>query len=196
MKGFTDNGQKPIYRAEYLNREKDKPVLIVEGEKTANKAPKILPEYTVISWLGGAGSANKVNWPELKGREVIIWPDNDEPGQACAKLIEAEIDRANKAVKLEKVKKAQKEKGFDSSCRIINVDPLNLPKKWDLADELPAYLTIDDVQKAISACRTRGQVKDQVKARVKDPKYETTELDKLVDFMRGKGFDKGGMVVF
>jgi hypothetical protein len=40
--GFSDNGHKPIYGHEKLAQDSDKLVLIVEGEKTADKAQKLL----------------------------------------------------------------------------------------------------------------------------------------------------------
>lgn len=59
------NGYKPIYGLEKL-AQSNKPVLIVEGEKTADSASKLLPEFTVISWLGGSVAASRVNWQYLQ----------------------------------------------------------------------------------------------------------------------------------
>lgn len=101
MKGFSDNGYKPIYGAEKLgevnplNPNVLKPVLIVEGEKTADRAQELLLEYNVITWLGGAKAVAKVNWQQLKNREVVIWPDNDVPGIEAARQIKHEIDHVN-----------------------------------------------------------------------------------------------------
>ena len=119
-------GYKPIYRAEKLGQSPLKRVLIVEGEKAADASAKIFPEYTGISWMGGSASASKANWKELAGREVTIWPDNDAAGEKAAKAIIAEIDRVN---------------GFRGAVSIVDIHALNLPKKCDLADELPAHLT-------------------------------------------------------
>ena len=40
LKGFSDNGTKPIYGLEKLAQYPDKPILIVEGEKAADAATK------------------------------------------------------------------------------------------------------------------------------------------------------------
>ena len=64
LKGFSDNGYKPIYGIEKTVNEK-KPILIVEGEKTADYAERLLPQYCVISWMGGAQGTAKVNWRQL-----------------------------------------------------------------------------------------------------------------------------------
>ena len=171
LKGFSDGGYKPIYGLEKLRayeeskennknsikeleqsdkvnqlqlQTKVKPILIVEGEKTADHAQKILPEYIVISWMGGAGAVDRVNWQELQGREVIIWPDNDEPGRSCANGIKEHIDIAN---------------GHIGLVNIVGTEKLNLPTKWDLADELPETLSITDVRNIIT--RTNESAKEQ-----------------------------------
>ena len=66
--------------------------MIVEGEKAADAAAKIFPEYTVISWMGGSEAASKANWKELAGKEVTSWPDNDVAGEKAAIAILAEIN--------------------------------------------------------------------------------------------------------
>ncbi|WP_233419040.1 toprim domain-containing protein [Rickettsia tamurae] len=67
LKGFTDKGDKPIFGIERAACS-SKSVVIVEGEKAAVAAAKILPEYDVVSWMGGSNSADKVNWSQLKWR--------------------------------------------------------------------------------------------------------------------------------
>jgi Ti-type conjugative transfer relaxase TraA len=135
LKGFSDNGYKPIYGAEKLGQSSLQKVLIVEGEKAAIAATKIFPEHTVISWMGGSASASKANWKAVGGREVTIWPDNDGAGEKAAKAIITEIDKVN---------------GFRGAASIVDTHALNLPQKWDLADELPAHLTRKDLALAIS----------------------------------------------
>ena len=61
LKGFSDAGTKPIYGIEKLTENPEKPILIVEGEKTANKAQELLPDHNVISWMGGAHAVDKVD---------------------------------------------------------------------------------------------------------------------------------------
>ncbi|WPX99685.1 Ti-type conjugative transfer relaxase TraA (plasmid) [Candidatus Megaera polyxenophila] len=135
LKGFSDNGYKPIYSAEKLGQSPLQKVLIVEGEKAADAAAKIFPEYTVISWMGGSAAASKANWKAVGGREVTIWPDNDAAGEKAAKAIIAEIDKVN---------------GFRGAVSIVDIHALNLPEKWDLADELPPHLTRKDLAAAMS----------------------------------------------
>jgi Domain of unknown function (DUF6371) len=141
LKGFLDNGYKPIYGIEKLANEK-KPVLIVEGEKTADFAQALLPEYSVISWMGGAQGTAKVNWRQLVGREVTIWPDNDQAGGQAAKSILHEINKVN---------------GFTGLAGIVDTESLNLPEKWDLADKIPEHLSLDGIKEAITSCQNKGK---------------------------------------
>lgn len=79
-------GKRPLYN---LNNLKDTgKVLIVEGEKCVDAAQKLFGQkYSIITWQGGAKSLHKSDWSILEGREIIIWPDNDEPGIEAARAI-------------------------------------------------------------------------------------------------------------
>ena len=118
-KGFGDN--RTLYNEHMINS--DKPILIVEGEKTANAASKLYPEFTVVTWSGGANSYNKTNWQQLKDKEIIIWPDNDKAGIDAAKNIKEILKHIG-----------------TKSTHIIDLTKLHLPEKWDLADKLPDNL--------------------------------------------------------
>jgi ATP-dependent exoDNAse (exonuclease V) alpha subunit/5S rRNA maturation endonuclease (ribonuclease M5) len=130
---------KPIYGLEKLNQDR-KTVVIVEGEKTADAASTLLPEYTVISWLGGTNSASQVDWKILEGRKVVIWPDNDAPGIKAAEIISEKLE------------------GVAHNIAIVNpyllkfagkVHENTLSAKWDLADNLPAGITNEGIREAI-----------------------------------------------
>lgn len=70
-------GLRPIYNLHLLS---DKPVLIVEGEKSADAANQLTNRYTAVSWPGGAQASAKVDWSPLYGRRILLWPDADKPG--------------------------------------------------------------------------------------------------------------------
>jgi ATP-dependent exoDNAse (exonuclease V) alpha subunit len=131
-KGFGDN--RPLYGLDRL--AENKPVLIVEGEKAADAAQKLLPNHAVLSWSGGVGAVNKADWSPLVGRDVTIWPDNDAPGQKAATQITQELAKLNQS--------AAKE----PQIKIVDL-PKDLPAKWDLADKMPETLTVDKVQSLV-----------------------------------------------
>jgi putative DNA primase/helicase len=68
---------RPLYNLDQLTDRPDAPVLVVEGEKTAEAAAALLPNYVVTCWQGGANAITKTNWEQLQGRKVLLWPDND-----------------------------------------------------------------------------------------------------------------------
>jgi hypothetical protein len=124
-----------------------KPILIVEGEKTADYAERLLPQYCVISWIGGAQGTAKVNWRQLAGREVIIWPDND-----AAKSVLQELNKAN---------------GFSGLAGLVDTKSLNLPEKWDLADKMPEHITLETIKEAINNSQSKNSTIGAFRAEAK-----------------------------
>ena len=57
-------------------------VVLVEGEKAFDALESWAGEgYTPAHWVGGTGSVEHADYSPLADRSVILWPDNDEPGQ-------------------------------------------------------------------------------------------------------------------
>jgi hypothetical protein len=78
---------RPLYGLDRLAARPKARAIVVEGEKAANAAQRLLPDSVCITSPNGSKSAGKADWSPLRGREVIIWPDADEPGQAYAKAV-------------------------------------------------------------------------------------------------------------
>lgn len=72
---------RPLYGLDRLAARPDAPVLLVEGEKTAIAAARRFPSFVAVTWSGGAAAVDKTDWGPLRGREVTLWPDNDEAGR-------------------------------------------------------------------------------------------------------------------
>ncbi len=70
---------------------------------------------------GAVGSVDKANWQPLAGRDVIIWPDNDDPGRRFAEEITTRLQAI--------------------SCQVkwVDIDELNLPPKGDCVDWLTEH---------------------------------------------------------
>ena len=113
---FT-NG-KPLYNMHLLTNEPDKTVFIVEGEKCADALIKL---GLLATTSGAAQSAKDANWQILAGREVMLWPDNDEAGLQYAKDITAKLTSLNATIKQ------------------IDISLLNLPIKGDCYDWLVQF---------------------------------------------------------
>jgi len=106
---------RPLYGYDRLARFNN-PVLLVEGEKTADAAQYYFPTRPCMTWCGGCGQWAQADWAQLAGRAVTVWPDNDAPGKSTALKI------AGKLVALK--------------CTVTMIDPLEYPEGWDLADAL------------------------------------------------------------
>jgi putative DNA primase/helicase len=105
---------RPLYNLPAI--EPDKPILIVEGEKTCDYATKIAGKvYSCVTWSGGSSAIlTKNDWSPLYGHKILIFPDADAPGRKVASEI-AKI--------------------LSHNCPEIKVvDTTGQPEGWDLAD--------------------------------------------------------------
>jgi putative DNA primase/helicase len=109
---------KPLYRLHELAQRPDDVVLVVEGEKAADAINK---RGCLAATSGSASSAAAADWTPLKGRRVLIWPDNDEPGQRYA----ADVVQALR--------------GIAAEVSVIDVAALNLPPHGDAVEWLAAH---------------------------------------------------------
>jgi hypothetical protein len=73
---------RPLYGLPDLLAKPGDRVFIVEGEKAADAAGAI--GLLATTSPHGSKSAGKAAWSPLAGREVVILPDNDEPGERYA----------------------------------------------------------------------------------------------------------------
>ena len=101
---------KPLYRLHDLTGRPDDRVIVVEGEWCADALAKV---GVLATTSGAADSAAKADWRSLAGRDVMIWPDNDEAGRSYEDAV------ANVLLPLGR------------TVRVIDVDKLGLPKKGD-----------------------------------------------------------------
>lgn len=112
QKGFQK--PYPLFRLPELIHPR--PVLLVEGEAKAEIAADNLEGFVVVSWLGGTGTVEHADLTPLQGRDVTVWPDNDDPGREAAQKMAARLQEIGAA-----------------SVRIVDV-PAGLPEGWDLGD--------------------------------------------------------------
>jgi len=112
---------RPLYGEEQLT-DTDQRVLLVEGEKCADALRGV--GYVAVSGWGGSNGIGKTDLSALAGREVVIWPDADEPGEIyadnAAKLL-LEIGATALVIPREAI------------ATQLEEEP---PKGWDVADAL------------------------------------------------------------
>ena len=111
------NNPRPLYGLDRLSAEAERPALVVEGEKTADAAQTLLPQYAAITWPGGANAWHKADWSPLAGRKVLLWPDADEPGRVCMEKLAALLADP---------------RGL--ACSVRTLDTSSQPEGWDVAD--------------------------------------------------------------
>jgi putative DNA primase/helicase len=76
---------RPLYGLHRLAERPNAPVVLCEGEKSADAASRLLPGSVAVTSSVGARSARNTDWGRLKGRAVTVWPDADPAGAAYAK---------------------------------------------------------------------------------------------------------------
>lgn len=114
---------RPLYNLPGI--AKSKKVIFVEGEKCALS----LIESGITATTAMCGSTapiDKTDWSPLKGKDIVIWPDNDETGKKFAKSIAEKL--ANVGAR---------------SVEVLQI-PDDKPAKWDCADAIDDEASVDD----------------------------------------------------
>jgi hypothetical protein len=109
---------RPLFNIDKLHQRPVAPVLVVEGEKASRAAEQLAPGHVCITSPGGSKAAAQADWTPLNGREVVIWPDNDDPGRQYAAAV-------------------AKHCGEAGAARVSIIEPPHgMPAGWDAADAL------------------------------------------------------------
>ncbi len=123
---------RPLFGLDRLAAHPDAHVLLVEGEKAAEavehgpladafkwaKHPII-----AMTWPGGTEGIASADFSPLAGREVVIAPDHDEPGEKAADVL---VDTLRQ-VGLTRLRRWR--------------PPAQAKEKWDIADDVPPGMT-------------------------------------------------------
>jgi AAA domain len=125
-------GKRPLFGLDQLAARPDAIVLVVEGEKKV-RAVEFGPladaftwakhPFVGICWPGGSNAVKHADFSPLAGRDVIVLPDNDQPGEAAA-------DELVKVLQEVGVRRLRRWRA-----------PTQARDKWDIADELPDGIT-------------------------------------------------------
>ena len=108
---------RPLYGLDQLASLPNAVVVLVEGEKCADAYRALDSATPTVTWPGGSGAVEFVDWSPLEGRRVVLWPDADEPGRkAMARVAELLIVRG---------------------CEVKIAHPKSYDQKgWDVADAI------------------------------------------------------------
>ena len=72
---------RPAYGLDRLFARPEAPVLFTEGEKAADAAQRLFPDFVAVTTMNGSQSPEKTDFTPFAGRKIFIAPDNDEAGQ-------------------------------------------------------------------------------------------------------------------
>ena len=117
----------PLFCLKRLMEKPQEAVVVAEGEKAA----LALLDANVLATTpcGGANASKNAAWDVLKGRDVIIWPDNDAPGKKFAAKVLGLCEEAGA-----------------SSVKALDVS--RLPKKSDAADHASPRKFVEEAEEA------------------------------------------------
>jgi 5S rRNA maturation endonuclease (ribonuclease M5) len=112
---------------ELIASDRQKPVFIVEGEKDADRINS--HELTATTNVGGAGKWREEYNEYLRGRHVVIIPDNDVAGRNHAEQV------------------AQSLHNVAASVKVVSLS--NLPEKGDVSDWLNVGRTVEQLRELV-----------------------------------------------
>ncbi len=161
-----------LYNLHLLIQNPDKPVLVCEGEKAAEAASALFPEFVCTTSPNGAESADKCDWSPLSGRSVTTWPDNDDSGSDYAKDV-SRLCLRNEA----------------ESFSIVQV-PQDFPEKWDLADDLPEGFSQADLHRLIDEAELIRDPLENLVERAKQNPGEVFKPEVLGALIELRTFDR------
>lgn len=118
---------RPLLGLDDLAARPDAPVILVEGEKCRAASAGALPMYVAVSWPGGGKGVPYVFWGPLRGRDIIFWPDADEPGRQAMLGYHDYQKRFHWGIAQYLFADAK-----PKSLRMIDTE--GQPKGWDIAD--------------------------------------------------------------
>lgn len=111
------NRPRPLYGLDKLAARECARVAIVEGEKAADAAQALLGQMVVVTWPGGSNAWKHCDLEPLRGRNILLWPDNDIPGLECMGALAAVLADP---------------KGLACTVRVL--DPTGMAEGFDAAD--------------------------------------------------------------
>ncbi len=145
-KGFPD--PRPLYRMPDFTAKPDAPVIVAEGEKSADAAAILFPDWIATTPPHGAKSPHKADWTALAGRRVIIATDHDEPGQDFGDKV-CELARAAGAAEILHLHADRLGAWIWRDGERVLRDG-DLPQGWDVADAVEEGWAAETVAEAMN----------------------------------------------
>jgi len=143
---------RPLYNLDQLAARPDAPIILCEGEKTANAAAQIFPDYVATTSPGGANAAKQADWSPLKGRKVLVLPDaNDKPDKAGREPGNVYAEEVSAAALIHGAAEIHLIDTAALSRMLPDGGSREGPQGWDLADALEEGWELYNLRKAVEA---------------------------------------------
>ncbi len=137
---------RSLYRLDVLTHRPDSPVLVCEGEKSADAAQSLFPDYVCVTSMNGAKSAAKSDWSPLKGRLVSLWADNDDAGLKYVAEVAVILRNIDPTITLSLLKPITVCAGNDAKGQPVLTPGFNAPEGWDAANAVDEGWTADHMK--------------------------------------------------
>lgn len=181
LKRRAQSEPRSLYKLETLKMRPDAKVLLVEGEKAADAANRLLSEtdYIALSWAGGGKAISKTDFSPLHGREVIGWPDADCKTDKRTGMLMDYMDQPGMQAMV-------KIAGLVPGMQIIKLPKLgSLPDGYDSADAEadgwdPAQTTTYIMSNAVSPGQLQGETSD-IKSRLNELVEQTGSKQEAIE---------------
>jgi putative DNA primase/helicase len=176
---------RPLYNLSAIAEQPNAPIIICEGEKSADAAALIFPKSIATTSSGGANAFDKTDWKPLAGRRVLIWPDNDEAGRKYASEVAAiladlgcEVSIIDAAALVTQIKTPNPD-GFDAADALDEMPDVSalrklaasLAKPFDPGLRYQSWGSFTMTSKGLEVEKTegRGKARKTVHTRVSGP---------------------------
>jgi putative DNA primase/helicase len=128
---------RPFFGLDQLAARPDAQVMIHEAPKKAVAAAPLLTRQVHLGMVGGANAAKYMDLEPLRGRKVVLLPDNDDAGRRAMQLLGERLEPL--VAQLRRTDTA------------TQPDETSTPQGWDIAD---AEGWTPEIAKAWAAART------------------------------------------
>lgn len=131
---------RPLFNLPALKLRPDYPVLLGEGEKTAQAMDKYYGSvYNCLTWIGGVDGVKNMDFTPLAGKSVLLWPDNDKEkiykiGKLKGQIKPWDEQPGNKAMLMI----ADILRPLNCAVQWVSNPPLE-PCGWDIADAVDVW---------------------------------------------------------
>jgi uncharacterized protein (DUF927 family) len=170
---------RPLYNLHELAARPDALVVICEGEKTADAVARIFPRAVATTSPGGANAGEKTDWTVLRGRKVLIWPDNDTPGWTYSAKVAAMLAALDCEVSV------------IDAAELARTSPAAGPTRdgWDAADAIAEWADVAALRQAAVASAKPFDVAKASPAYISYGKFRMDAEGLHAEVKRGRNFE-------